>query len=189
MYNPLDVSRIDRQIEDLQRMKANIQGYNPPPINNIITTPQQQIAPTVPIFEAKFSTENPNDVFIKNKTAFINLKDNKLSIKEIDGEVKEYQIVPPKDEKDLRIEQLESEIYKLKQNYTNLQQVNTVEQNLPQPVISQNYAQPAQYVQQPVSTEVEDNYNISSDQPIEYNDAQYNNQYKENKPSKFKFKK
>lgn len=183
MYNPIDLNRIDRQIEDLQRMKANIQGYNPPPINNIITTPQQQV--NTPIFEAKFSTENPNDVFIKNKTAFINLKDNILSIKEVDGEVKEYTIVPPKDEKDIRIQQLENEIMQLKQNYNNLQINNESQQvnraNIQeQPVIQNNQ----------MNLNNQNNFN---EDPSIYNyednneDINYSN-YKE-KQSKFKFKK
>ena len=107
MYNPVEVQRIDRQIEDLQRLKANFQnmGMGQPPINNIITTQQPQ-----PIFEAKFTNENPSDILVTNKTAFINLKDGKLSIKEVDGEIKEYFIILPKDEKDLKIENLESKL-------------------------------------------------------------------------------
>lgn len=69
MYNPLDLSRIDRQIEDLQRLKANYQVAAQPPINNIITTQQ-----SAPLFEARFTTENPSDIFVQNKTAFIDLK-------------------------------------------------------------------------------------------------------------------
>ena len=52
MYNPIDTTRIDRQIEDLQRLRASYQGMQmPQPINNIISTQQ-----TAPIFEAKFTT-------------------------------------------------------------------------------------------------------------------------------------
>lgn len=68
-YNPVDTSRIDRQIEDLQRLKASYQNPIPQPINNIINTQQSQ-----PIFEAKFTTENPADILVQNKTAFIDLK-------------------------------------------------------------------------------------------------------------------
>ena len=68
MYNP-DLSRIDRQIEELQRMKAAYQGIQPMPINNIINTSNSQS-----MFEAKFTNENPSDIFVQNKTAFINLK-------------------------------------------------------------------------------------------------------------------
>lgn len=128
MYNPIDLNRIDRQIEDLQRLKASYQNFGQPPINNIITTPQPQsqvqsrpIQENRPIFEARFTTENPADTFIQNKTAFINLKDNILTIKEVDGNIKEYEIIPPKDEKDIRIQQLENEINILKENYISLQ--------------------------------------------------------------------
>lgn len=107
MFNPMELTRIDRQIEDLQRMKASYQNMNPqPPINNIITTQQN----TQPLFEAKFTTENPSDIFVQNKTAFIDLKNGKLTIKETDGTLKEYILILPKDEKDIRIEQLEMKL-------------------------------------------------------------------------------
>ena len=106
MYNPVELGRIDRQIEDLQRLRANYQSM-PQPINNFITTPATN---TQPLFEAKFTTENPADIFVQNKTAFIDLKNGRLSIKETDGELKEYFIVLPKDEKDLRIESLEMKL-------------------------------------------------------------------------------
>lgn len=107
MYNPMELSRIDRQIEDLQRLKASYQTM-PQPINNIITTPTN--ANSQPLFEARFTTENPSDIFVQNKTAFIDLKNGKLSIKEVDGELKEYFIILPKDEKDLKIENLERKL-------------------------------------------------------------------------------
>lgn len=108
MYNPVDITRIDRQIEDLQRLKASYQQNIQPPINNYITTPVQQ--PATPIFEAKFTNENPSDILINNKTAFIDLKNGRLSIKELDGEIKEYALILPKDEKDIKIENLESKL-------------------------------------------------------------------------------
>lgn len=105
MYNPVDLQRIDRQIEDLQRMKANYQQMSQPmPINNIINTQNQ------PVFEAKFTNENPSDIFVQNKTAFIDLKNGVLTVKEPDGEMKQYGIILPKDEKDVKIENLEMKI-------------------------------------------------------------------------------
>jgi len=115
MYNPVEISRIDRQIEDLQKLKASYQTM-PQPINNIITTPTAN-AVTQPLFEARFTNENPADIFVQNKTAFIDLKNGKLSIKEPDGELKEYFLILPKDEKDLKIENLEK---KLKEMETRL---------------------------------------------------------------------
>lgn len=109
MYNPIDIQRIDRQIEDLQRIKANYQQMSQPaaPINNIINTQNQ------PIFEAKFTNENPSDIYVQNKTAFIDLKNGVLTIKETDGETKQYGIVLPKDEKDLKIENLERKLQEM----------------------------------------------------------------------------
>jgi len=123
MYNPIELSRIDRQIEDLQRLKASYQNMPQQPINNIINTPTP--VSTQPIFEAKFTTENPADIYVANKTAFIDLKNGKLTIKEIDGEMKEYFLILPKDEKDLKIENLERKIREMetKINYS----TNTVD--------------------------------------------------------------
>ena len=107
MYN-LDLARIDRQIEDLQRMKAAYQNMpQTMPINNIINTQNQ------PVFEAKFTNENPSDIFVQTKTAFIDLKNGILTIKEPDGEMKQYGVILPKDEKDLKIESLERKIQEM----------------------------------------------------------------------------
>ena len=75
MYNP-ELTRIDRQIEELQRMKAAYQSMQPAPINNIINTNTNQS-----VFEAKFTNENPSDIFVQNKTAFINLKQRSFDYK------------------------------------------------------------------------------------------------------------
>ena len=77
------------------------------PINNIINTQNQ------PIFEAKFTNENPSDIYVQNKTAFIDLKNGILTIKETDGETKQYGLILPKDEKDLKIENLERKLQEM----------------------------------------------------------------------------
>jgi hypothetical protein len=131
MYNP-DISRIDRQIEDLQRIKANYQNLGQAPINNIINTQNQ------PIFEAKFTTENPSDIYVQNKTAFINLKNGVLTIKEPDGEIKEYGIILPKDEKDIRIEQLERKIQEMEVRLNEPTELNKPITNEQQPAFNDN---------------------------------------------------
>ena len=126
MYNPMEINRIDRQIEDLQRLKASYQSMpTSQPINNIINTPPTTVA-TQPMFEAKFSSENPADVYVVNKTAFIDLKNGKLTIKETDGEMKEYFLILPKDEKDLKIENLERKIREMEAKINNYS-TNTVD--------------------------------------------------------------
>lgn len=121
MISPVDLNRIDRQIEDLQRMKAAYQNVpsQPSPINNIITTQNQQ-----PLFEAKFTTENPADILVQNKTAFIDLKNAKLTIKNVDGDSKEYSIILPKDEKDLKIENLEKKLKEMEMKLNEYPKLN-----------------------------------------------------------------
>ena len=156
MYNPIEVSRIDRQIEDLQRLKASYQNMPAQqPINNIINTPAPMS--TQPIFEAKFTTENPADIYVANKTAFIDLKNGKLSIKETDGEIKEYFLILPKDEKDLKIENLERKLRemeaKINTSYNN--QTVTPTPQMPQVEMPINNVPEIE----PIDTYTDQNYN------------------------------
>lgn len=133
MYNPIELQRIDRQIEDLQRMRAAYQNMQPTPINNIINTNNNQT-----VFEAKFTNENPSDIFVQNKTAFINLKNGILTIKEPDGEMREYGIILPKDEKDLKIENLENKIKEMEMKLNEHTEHNKSIINEQQPVFNDN---------------------------------------------------
>jgi hypothetical protein len=188
MYNSYDINRIDKQIDDLQRLKASYMSMvpNQPPVNNFINT-----QPNKPIFEAKFSNENPADVLVQNKTAFINLKANKLTIKEVDGEYKEYEIIPPKDEKDIRIQQLENEINTLKENYINLQLANSnniIKNTVPVKEVSATYSQP-------LSANVTETTELVSQEPMMYNlkeddySVQEQQSFADKIGSKLKFKK
>lgn len=167
MYNPIELSRIDRQIEDLQRLKASYQNMPQQPINNIINTP----APVSmqPIFEAKFTTENPADIFVANKTAFIDLKNGKLTIKEIDGEIKEYFLILPKDEKDLKIENLERKLREMEAKINtsyNQQPVQTpVQQKVDMPINNSIEEEPVNnYIDQNY-TEMTNNMNTQRKEP------------------------
>lgn len=101
MFNGLNpMLDIDRRIEDLQNLKRNYQQ----PITNIInTTPNQSE------FEARYigENENVNEIFIQKKTAFISLKNGKLYIKEINGDIATYDLIIPKTPEQLKIEELE----------------------------------------------------------------------------------
>lgn len=165
MYNPIDMNRIDKQIEDLQRLRANYQGMmmNPPPINNIINQQTQK-----PLFEAKFTNDNPSDIFVQNKTAFIDLKNNKLTIKEVDGDMKEYGILPPQDEKDIKIQQLEKEIMALKDNYINLQMSTANNQQINSQQINQN-SQQINQSEIPIENIIEQPVTETSLEPMPYN--------------------
>lgn len=85
---------------------------NQQPIQNIINT---QI-PANDSFVAQYLKENEQveNIFVNQKTAFIDLKNNLLKIKEVNGNITVYGLIPPKDEKDIKIEKLEREIMELK---------------------------------------------------------------------------
>lgn len=82
------------------------------PIQNIINTQM----PFKELFMAQYLNENEKveDIFVNNKTAFIDLKNKELKIKEINGNITTYGLILPKDEKDEKIEELQRQILELK---------------------------------------------------------------------------
>ena len=100
--NPID--RIDNQMKELENLKRNYQNSQARPIQNIINTNGSQID-----FEARILSENekPDEIPIQRKTAFIDLKNGVLSIKDVNGKIEEYKIEIPKTPEQLKIEELE----------------------------------------------------------------------------------
>lgn len=66
-------------------------------------------------FEARMLTkdENPKDIIIQRKTAFISLENALLTIKEINGDMKEYEIILPKTPEQIENEELKQRIKEL----------------------------------------------------------------------------
>ena len=85
---------------------------NQQPIQNIINTQM----PINDMFMAQFVKENEQieNIFVNQKTAFIDLKNKQMKIKEMNGNITTYGLILPKDEKDLKIEFLEKQINELK---------------------------------------------------------------------------
>lgn len=113
VYNPYGnpIDRIDNQIKELENLRKNYQNIpQQQPIQNIINTNGSQVE-----FEARILNENerPSEILVSRRTAFIDLKNGVLSIKELNGDIKEYKIELPKDEKDLKIEELERRLNEL----------------------------------------------------------------------------
>lgn len=109
--NPID--RIDNQMKELENIKRNYQNLQTQPIQNIINTNGTQID-----FEARILNENekPDEILIQRKTAFIDLKNGVLSIKELNGEIKSYKIELPKTPEQLKIEELERKLKEYEQS-------------------------------------------------------------------------
>ena len=82
------------------------------PIQNIFTNQM----PINNLFMAQFLKENEKveEMFVNHKTAFIDLFKKELKIKDIDGTITTYGLIPPLDEKDKKIEELEKQIQELK---------------------------------------------------------------------------
>lgn len=107
-YNPNQsiLNQLMRQKENVENL---INQYNQPqaPVQNIINTG------TSLEFEAKIlkDDEEVDNIFINRKTMFLDKKNKRLVIKEIDGKIEEeYEIIIPKDEKDLAIERLQNKL-------------------------------------------------------------------------------
>ena len=116
-----NIERINNQIKELENLKGQYQNIPQQPIQNIINTNANQSIE----FEARFVNENEEveNIPINRKTAFISPKNGYLKIKEINGDITKYDLIPPKDEKDLRIEELEKKIKEMeeqKNEHTNI---------------------------------------------------------------------
>ena len=104
-------------INQLLRQKDNIENllnqYNQPqPIQNIINTGTD--------FEARIlkDDEEVENILINRRTMFLDKKNKKLLVKELDGKIsEEYEIVMPLDEKDKRILELENKLKEMEVRY------------------------------------------------------------------------
>lgn len=112
MYS--NINDIDRQIDYLGRIKNACQNMQPNPIN--IYNNSNNIE-----FEARLidSSVSPSDIIVNRKTAFICFDKSLLTIKELNGDIKEYEIIIPKTKEQIeneelkkRIKELESELEK-----------------------------------------------------------------------------
>jgi len=110
---PFGYNTNNNYINQLYRQKDNIENMiaqytQTPPVQNIINTTNDT--------EVRFlkQDEDINNIIVTKKTLFIDENNLKITIKDIDGTiVKNYDIIIPKDEKDLKIEELENKIKEL----------------------------------------------------------------------------
>ena len=105
-------------MNNLLRQKESIENlitqYSQPqaPVQNIINTGSSLD------FEARILTEGEDisNIAINRKTLFVDEKNKKVSVKELDGTIsKQYDIVVPKDAKDLKIEELEKRLKEMEE--------------------------------------------------------------------------
>ena len=117
--NPGMMNQLYRQKENIENMIAQYTqglGVNTqPPVQNIINTNGNSSDIDVRFVK---NGEDISNVIISKKTLFIDEGNAKISMKEIDGTIsKSYDIVIPKDEKDIKIEELENKIKELEEKF------------------------------------------------------------------------
>ena len=107
MYGNL--GEIDRQIEYWNKMKNTYQSMQPNPINIFNNTN------SVTDFEARVIDKNtkPSEVIVSRKTAFICFEEPKLTIKDVNGDIKEYEIIIPKTKEEIENEELKKRVSEL----------------------------------------------------------------------------
>ena len=107
------INQLYRQKDNIENMIAQYANPQPVPVQNIINT-----TTSTNDTEIKYLSKNDdvNNIIIMKKTVFIDEYNNKIMIKELDGTIsKSYDIIIPKDEKDLKIEELENKIKELEE--------------------------------------------------------------------------
>ena len=115
-YNGM-INQLYRQKENIDNM---INQYSTmqqqPPVQNIINTSNSTD------IDVKFlkNDEDISNIIIEKRTLFIDEKNSKIALKELDGEIsKSYDIIIPKDPKDIKIEELEAKIKGLEEKINN----------------------------------------------------------------------
>ena len=112
MYNNnYMIDNLTRKKEEIERMIQNYQNPQAPMnVFNVGNTPQID-------FEARMISKDdkPNEIMVQRKTAFISLDNALLTIKEINGDIKEYKIIIPKTPEQIENEQLKKRITALEE--------------------------------------------------------------------------
>jgi len=109
-----NIDRLNEQINNLERMKAQMQQPQPQPTN---LTQNFQLAPTSrDIIRYATSLEEVQRDMVIGDTPYFSKDMSVVWIKNIKGDIKTYELneLVPKDAKDLQIEYLQSQIEELK---------------------------------------------------------------------------
>lgn len=107
----INLERIDNQIKDLENMRNQLQRNNQPAINQTF-----QLAPTSNGIKYVSSEDDVAKELVFQDSIFLSKDFTKLWLKSTNGKIKNYELkeIIKKDEKDLRIEELEKELEELR---------------------------------------------------------------------------
>ena len=122
-YNNM-INQLFRQKENIENMiNQYSQNLGVPPVQNIINTANNSSDIDVRFVNAN---EEVSNIIVSKKTLFIDEKNNKILLKEVDGSIsKNYDIIIPKDAKDIKIEELETKLKELEERF-NVQHTESI---------------------------------------------------------------
>jgi hypothetical protein len=108
------MTQLYRQKENIENMINQYQGManQTTPIQNIINTSNSSDT------EVRYlkPEEDIKNVIITKKTLFIDETNHRICVKELDGTIsKNYEIIIPKDAKDIKIDELENKLKELEE--------------------------------------------------------------------------
>ena len=116
-----NVERLNRQKEEIENLIKMYKESKQNPINNYINTGIGSGTGNKELIEWRILNENEevDNLYVNNKTLFVG--DNLMVLKGIDGKLEKWEVkkVYPIDKKDLKINELEEEIKKLKEMINN----------------------------------------------------------------------
>lgn len=115
MYNPqVSLDRINNQIAELEKMRTQMQQPITPPTS---LTQNFQLAPqSKDVIKYANSMDEVQKDIVLGDTPYFSKDMSVVWIKNLKGEIKTYELneIIPKDEKDIKIEYLQSQIEELK---------------------------------------------------------------------------
>lgn len=125
MYNnTFMLDKLSRQKEEIEGLIKSYQNQQQP--MNIFNVGNNQIE-----FEARFISkeEKPEEIMVQRKTAFISLENALLSIKELNGDIKEYEIIIPKTAEQIENEELKKKVEELENELKERKKTNEYKSN------------------------------------------------------------
>lgn len=110
MYN--NQYMIDNLMRQREKVDDMIRNYQQPQPMNVFNVGNSQVD-----FEARLigKDEKPGEIMVQRKTAFISLDNCLLTIKEINGDIKEYKLEIPKTPEQIENEELKTKIKELEE--------------------------------------------------------------------------
>lgn len=121
--NQNNIDRINAQISDLERLKAQLQK----PVQPTSLTQNFQLAPNIESMKYANSINDVEKENITSDTPFFSRDMSVVWIKNLKGEIKTYELneIVIRDDKDLQIEFLQAQINELKKGMVNNEQYLT----------------------------------------------------------------